>query len=426
MKITLKSLTILAFAINSLLPLGTAQAGALELNEDLRTPMFGQPAPAFRTVLLPDGKYLLFWSTDTLTDQRTGAITRYLPDGSLDETFALSRTYKFVGAAASTDGGQVIVAATRYLYDSPITEIIRLNADGSIDPTFNINVADRTANIGVRAMVIQPDGKILVAGLFEDFAGTGQQKIVRLLANGTLDPSFTPPPFYEGETVGIMTKPVVLSDGKILIAGNFSFMGEGVARLHPDGSYDPAFWASGYTINAFSPVRGVILQDDGKIVLGGQLRVWFPKGGSVYVPLFRLEANGDPDMSYTHVTTLSAFARDLAAQPDGKILAANLNSVYRFNTDGSLDNSFTPPVLLNAALSLPSSPGAYTVDIQPDGQILIGGFFPDVNLPPGPPDGSEFGVARLNADGTLDPSLATSRRTGLETYPKSFARLFDG
>lgn len=87
--------------------LPSANAGSLAADTDFRTPFFAEPATAGRNLLLPDGKFFLFSRPDTLTDQRTGAITRYLPDGTLDTTFHFSRLYKSVSAAAPTPDGKL-------------------------------------------------------------------------------------------------------------------------------------------------------------------------------------------------------------------------------------------------------------------------------------------------------------------------------
>ena len=181
------------------LPLRPAQAASLALDQGFRTPLFAEAYPAGNTVLLPDGKYLMFGTTTTLCDQRTGVLTRYLPDGTLDSSFNFSRDYKFVAAAAATANGQLIVAAYQYLYNGFRTvQIIRLNTDGSIDSSFNTAIVGSENISVVRAITIQPDGKILVAGLFDTFAGLARQKIVRLLPDGALDSGFTPPQFSAG------------------------------------------------------------------------------------------------------------------------------------------------------------------------------------------------------------------------------------
>lgn len=127
-----------------------------------------------------------------MADQRAGAITRYFPDGTLDASFSFSRTYKSVTAAAATAKGKIVLAAVRYVYDFPTEEILRLNEDGSIDSNFQTAVVASESG-EVRAITIEPDGKILVAGFFTTFADSSRQFIVRLLEDGGVDESFHPP-----------------------------------------------------------------------------------------------------------------------------------------------------------------------------------------------------------------------------------------
>ena len=397
-----------------------ASAAPLAPDNGFRAPLFAEAEPASRCVLLPNGKFVRFFNTDTLTDQRTGAITRYLPDGTLDSSFSFSRDYKFVAAAAPLPNGKLLVSATRYLYGVPTEQVMRLNGNGGIDSTFNIAILSPGSGSSVSWIVPQPDGKILITGFFETVSGLPHQRIVRLLADGTVDPTFTSPQFefQSFGAPGIYSKPTVLADGKILIAGNFTSVNGvtvlGVAKLTDDGSLDSTFQASGFAPDGVTgPITGLIVQNDGKIVLTSV----FYLGTNKSVPLFRLNANGSPDTSYSYVFNLlvGVAPNDILLQPDGKVVIPFARSVYRFNTNGSLDTSFAPPVLTSSARS---------VSLQPDGRILVGGQFTDVN-PSGTPGDSHFGVARLNSDGTLDPSLSTSDQTGVEIFPSSFARLPD-
>ena len=404
-------------------------AASLVLDQNFRSPLFAEAHPAQRTVLLADGKFLVFYNTDTLTDQRSGAMTRYLPNGALDPSFNFGRDYKFVAAVAPAANGQLVIAATRYLYGGPMEEILRLNADGSIDPNFNATLVGSDPFSNILAIVALPDGKTLVAGYFNTFAGLPRQKIARLLADGRLDSTFTPPDFG-GSYYAIYARPVVLANGKILVAGEFNTVNGlanlGVAQLNTDGSLDSGFQASGFTRSSTStPIRGVAVQSDGKIVLAGR----FNRGGNARPPLIRLNANGSLDSGYFLPVPSAAIARDLVLQPDGKAIAAltfSANSVYRFEATGLSDSSFVPPLLLDNTYDPYGEPGLpTTLDLQPDGRIVLGGTFTDVN-PPGFPNGSHFGVVRLNSDGSVDPTLVTSHRTGVQNFPSSFARLSDG
>lgn len=382
--------------------------------------------------LLPDGKILHYYATETLTDQRTGPIIRYLSDGTPDPSFSFSGDYRTVEAAAPTASGQLIIAAIQYLYGTSngMEQILRVNAEGSIDPTFNSQVVYPFGFASVRTILVQPDGKILVAGNFDIFGGSTRHLIVRLMADGTVDSTFTSPQFTTW-TNGVFPTPVLLQSGKILIAGDFTLNGINlsVARLNPDGSVDSSFQPSGFSRYG-APIRGLAIQSDGKILVAGRFQ--FPGGGSIRTPLIRLEADGALDATYMYTTQLGpgAIARDLVIQPDGKAVVPMFTSaetsVYRFDATGPLDATFAQATFLETTSSPDGYPGfAYSVKLQGDGRIVVGGYFTDVN-PTGTPDGSHFGVARLNSDGTLDTSFATTHRMGLEDFPSSFLRTWDG
>ncbi len=411
----------------------SAHAASLVLDQDFRTPLFTEAHPALRTLLLPDGKFVVFYNTDTLTDQRTGALTRYLPNGSLDSSFNFSRDYQFIAAAASVANGKMVVAATRYTYGNSTEQILRLAPDGSIDASFNTALVGSDPFSNVLAIVEQPDGKILVSGYFNTFAGQARQKIARLLADGTLDSTFSPPDFGGG-FYAIHAKPVALTSGKILVAGDFRTVNgttiPGVAQLNTDGSVDPSFQATGFLrLGLSTPIRGMAVQSDGKILLAGRFLVG--SGGVGPQPaVMRLNANGGVDSSYTYAFVGGAVARDLVLQPDGKPIAAvsssSANTVYRFSANGGLDSTFAQPVLLdNTYDPLGQAATPITLNLQADGRIILGGTFTDVNSP-GTPDASHYGVVRLNSDGTVDPTLVTNHKTGRQDFPSSFARLPDG
>ena len=185
---------VLAF-IGGLFTPGSAVVAGLSPDTNFRAPAFAKPVAPQRALLLPDGKFLLFFDPETLTDQPTGAITRYFADGTLDTSFNFTRVYKTVTAAAPAGNGKVYVAATGYIYGAKGTEqILRLNPDGSIDTSFTpATVGGFDSFPDVYQIVVQPDGRVLVAGNFATFAGNdARDGIVRLMSNGTVDATFAP------------------------------------------------------------------------------------------------------------------------------------------------------------------------------------------------------------------------------------------
>ena len=177
-------------------------------------------------------------------------------------------------------------------------------------------------------------------------------------------------------------------DGKIIIVGtfkeiNFSAPRNRIARLNADGTFDAAFDPPG---GANARINDVLLQPDGKIIIGGQFTSVNNNGNYKY--LARLNADGTLDTSFN--PQLNGQVTSLKLQPDGKILfggaMTTVNGVQRtgmarVNSDGTLDASFN--------LGSGTDGLIRTIDVQSDGNILIGGEFRRVN-------GVErLGVARL-------------------------------
>jgi uncharacterized delta-60 repeat protein len=412
-----------------LLCLSPARA-AVVADAGFSPPDFAKATPPERALLLPDGKYFLLFDPDTLTDQTTGALTRYLPDGTLDTSFAFTREYKHVNAITPRGNGQYYIAVTRYAYGTKdIEQVLRINGDGSIDSTF------AAATVGgpdlfndVWQIIVQPDGKVLVAGLFHTFGGDdARDGVVRLLADGTLDSSFAPVTI-NGEVYSLALQ----NDGKIVISGVFTTVNNvsnvGVVRLNSNGSLDSGFQATGFVRNSTGArIRGITVLSDGQILLSGAFRTGTGSSAKRYA-VIRVSSTGAFDSTFDSSTVVPTVntGRDLEVQPDGKIIIAINNSVYRLNTNGTRDTSFHQPATMDARFVPPTVPATpVTVDLYPNGQVLVGGIFTDVD-PSGAPNFGHFGVVRLNSDGNVDSSLPTVHRTGNEIAPSSFARLTDG
>jgi uncharacterized delta-60 repeat protein len=295
----------------------------------------------------------------------------------------------FILATVLQPDGKILIGGDFTSYNgTPRNSVARLNADGSPDTGFNPGTgADNT----VWAMALQPDGKILIGGDFTSYNGTPRNLIARLDADGSLDTDFAPGAGANSRVWAIALQP----DGKILIGGEFtSFNGTPrnfVARLNADGSLDTGF-DPGTGVNDW--VRAMTLQPDGKILIGGRFTSY---NGTARNRVARLNADGSLDTGFDPGTGPSSQVLAIALQPDGKILIGGdftsyngtpRNRVAHLNADGSLDTGFDPGTGANN--------GVFAIALQPDGKILIGGFFTSYNGTP------RNRVARLNADGSLD------------------------
>jgi uncharacterized delta-60 repeat protein len=249
---------------------------------------------------------------------------------------------------------------------------------GSIDHSFNptdIGFGNGDgANNWVRSTVLQPDGKILIGGSFTAYNGTTRNSIARLNADGSLDASFNPGTGANDWVHSIALQP----DGKILIGGKFTAYNgttrNRIARLNTDGSLDASFNPG---TGADHWVNSIALQPDGKILIGGEFTAY---NGTTSNYIARLNTDGSLDASFNPRTGADHWVNSIALQPDGKILIGGYfdtyngttrNRIARLNTDGSLDASFNPGTGAND--------GVRSIALQPDGKILIGGLFTAYN-----------------------------------------------
>jgi uncharacterized delta-60 repeat protein len=416
------------------------------LDTNFNAPFFATQVPPSRGVLLPDDKYVLFFSIDTAADHPTGPLIRYNADGSLDTSFSFGRDYAWVSAVAPTSDGKLIVATGKIIYgvgepfQHQVADILRLNGDGSVDPTFA--PAQTTDGGEVRVITVNDDGTIFVGGLFTEFNNLSRHGIVRLLADGTLDPAFAPVQMscsqfpFGSSGCGLWADPVVDPDGKIIIGGDFIAVNNVaracVARLNADGSLDETFVPSGFTPIDFPdtprPIRGIAIQSGGKIVIGGRFNA--SNGPPHRVPLVRLNTDGSRDTGFAEYNDflppngLGLQVRNLVKDANDRIIAVGL-SMWRFNTDGSLDITFHNPVF---AFDQQCCYEGYNVAFADGGtRLFVGGYFSDVDDVGGPSNGERWGAAKFSAgNGSLDTSFLTSARTGAKIEPNSFLRQTDG
>jgi uncharacterized delta-60 repeat protein len=298
-----------------------------------------------------------------------------------------------------SDGKAIIGGDFTFVDGRARNRIARLNADTTLDTSFDPGSgADGT----VYALALQADGKVLLGGAFTNVMGVSRNGIARLNSEGSLDPAFDPGTGAQGGPHGVQPSVisiVVQTNGEILIGGYFSeydgLSRLGIARLNADGSVDTSFSPS-YGQNAVFPI---VLQPDGKILGSGS----FILSGAVVV-FARLNADGSLDSSFKlgQNALLLAYVASIALQDDGKILAIGrfvfngtnreALGVLRFNSDGSVDESYGP------ANGLAGHANSFLLHGE---RLLIGGYsaaFSGVN---------PRGVTRLNPDGSRDATFNT-------------------
>ena len=239
------------------------QGGAVDLTFD---PGAGADNAIFAMALQSDDKVVIGGGFSTFNGIGRNFIARLNANGTLDNTFdpGTGANGPVFAVAVQSDGKIVMGGDFTSVNGFALTNLARLNADGSVDTSFTIGTG---ANSTVRSILLQSDGKILMAGSFTNYAGSAVGRVARLHSTGLLDGTFNPGGIGADNAVFYMT---VQGDGKMLLGGDFTRF-NGVSRnrftrLNPDGTTDPTI-NIGTGANNF--VAAIAVQTDSKILLAG-------------------------------------------------------------------------------------------------------------------------------------------------------------
>lgn len=292
--------------------------------------------------------------------------------------------------------------ALGYVQTSVLTILFDEQPAGAVDRNYNLdNNADTDPpynllpgpNGPVLAVTVQPDGRTILGGTFSAYNTVPQNHIARANTDGQIDRGFNPPPASGADD--FVSSIIMDLNNKILIGGGFhSFNGvarSGIARLNTDGSLDASFNPG---TGAGAPVRALARQADGSYIVAGEFLTF---NGLPHPRIVRVDTNGIVDPNFNVGTGPNGNILSVALQPNGKILIGGQftsvagvarNRIARLNTDGSLDFSFDPGSGADDAVN--------AIAVQPDGNILIAGAFRTVS------DNNRNRVARLTTTGALD------------------------
>ena len=373
-------------------------------------------------VVQPDGRVLVggkFIGTNNT------CVARLNGNGTMDATFVevtgVGRgTWPEANAIRLQPDGKVIIGGQFVsIHGQSRTNLARLNGDGSLDSNFpngtgGVNGQPQSyPGTSVKAIALQTNGTMFIGGAFTTVNGTHRSRVARLNADGSLDATFQP-----GRGLDYPVSRVVPSDGKVLIGGGLTFINGtnryASARLNADGSLDSTFISDSFNPDLGSFYLGpydyaatnvLAVQSDGKILVWWTLTQYQcdPLGEnceyySSYL-LARFNRDGSRDTNFASYIAINGSVNAVAIQTDGKLLVGgdfstvhgtNRAGIARLNADGSLDNSFNPA----AGIS-----GVSSIALQPDGKVLIGvGSYVVSGT-------NRFGIARLNANGSLDSSF---------------------
>ena len=398
----------------------TNDPGVLDLTFD---PTQDATLPGFDTATVhalavqPDGKVVVGGQFRRFNGIACNGLVRLKADGTLDAAPSLRSQFDWfsVEAIALAPEGRIVIGFSGCLED-PLSgqrfcHAARLNADFSFDLTFR--ATNRASYDFINAVAVQPDGKVLLGGVFFEFGSWPYQCLVRLNTDGSVDRSFQPVPLSsDGEPRNAVNSLLVQPDGKIVALGGFDSGpggAGGLIRVHPDGRVDTNFARAlrVYTENQNTLAR----QPDGKLLLGAS--VWSEITG-IGVSLARLNPDGTPDASF-HAPAFDRPVRCLALLPDGSMLVATNEwaqvGLVRLRPDGTVDGSF------QVVLEPSQQADVRAIAVAPNGQAVIGGRFEVVNGHP------RSCVARLSPPLHFTPPAITVQPTNQALYAGQSASL---
>lgn len=295
----------------------------------------------------------------------------------------------------------------------------------TLDNSFGTNGRVLTQLQGViKAIAVQPDGKLVAAGYAND-NNQNHIQLTRYSNDGSLDNGFGTGGVVNTEVSFFSSAAAVLiqPDGKILIGGTYhtgdfaNIYHMVVARYLPNGLPDNTFGTNGLAMPepGFSEeLTDMVLQPDGKIVVGGGISDDISMGLQSFM-LARFNSNGSLDQSFgtagitaTPINTTSEIT-DIALQADGKIIAAGRSGLYapptedymdftlaRYTTAGLLDNTFGTNGITRTNVVAGAPDLLQSMILLPDGKIVTAGSF-----------GSNHYLVRYKSTGTVDSTFGT-------------------
>ena len=329
--------------------------------------------------LTNDNKLLIAGQFNSVNGFNSSNLTKFNSDGSFSNDFKYDQTLsplQFKLNLVVLKDGKILVPSAQ--------KIIKINSDGTIDPSFKELVIENGR--AIRNMTVLSDGKIIVGGSFGTINGYNFPRLARLNSDGTIDAGFT----YKG--VGITSTLGSPEDVKILSNGKLIIIGAGfIEKVNQDGTVDSSFNTTfrndmyqGYSIQS-----AINMPNDKLLIVYKNL--------SQATKFIRINSDGSIDATFNSsvfgLTTVSV----VNLLSDNKILVGgnfttyngtSVGNLIRLNQDGSIDNSF------NAGLGFGNGLPVSIVQSN-DGKIIIGGNFKLYR------EKSVDGIVKINNDGTL-------------------------
>ncbi len=354
----------------------------------------GANKSTYACVIQPDGRAIIGGDFTAYNTIPINSVARINANGLLDQSFVAPPNSGANGTvnclALDTNNNVYIGGSFSSFNGTNRGGVARLNPDGSLDATFNPGVG---VNVGgtVKAMVLQPDGRLIISGSFNTVNATNRYNIARLNTNGTLDLTFNPGTGPNG-AVSALALQTNGSNISVIIGGGFTLVTgtprAGLARLNPDGSLDTTF-DPGAGTDPNTAINAVAVQSDGKVLVGGSFNTF---NLITSKSLVRLTTNGMVDASFNVGQGADNSVNSIVLQPDATILIGGMFTSYnetrrigvaRLLSTGALDTSFMDTAynqfagVINTYYSSDVQPknSVNCMALQPDGNIIIAGTF---------------------------------------------------
>lgn len=418
--------TVLLFMLGSAcLPLMAQQPGDLDTGFGTNGTVITGFGPGWLdnhggVAVQPDGRILL--SGMSAATQHYIAMARHLPSGALDPSFGtggkvltwLSDTLSSVaenGRIALQPDGRIVVICNAFINAGFVGAVLRYLPDGTLDNTFNGDgiLFDNSSAVTVYGSIsIQPDGRLVVAGMQRASGGVGACLVARYMPDGSPDPSFGSNGrallSVPGMSVDGVSAASLQPDGRILVAGriiNGTYMDHFMARFTTTGQPDSGFGTGGRVVTAFSPTdersAGLALQPDGRILAGVTKtdQLVFNQIG-----VARFQSNGTIDATFgtsgfaAIATAFDAECGQLALLSDARLaVAAQLSGqivIAMLRDNGVLDSEFSGDGIAQTTAGLYQRGGRLAA--QADGKLLLAGNA----AISGPPDEVDMVLHRMH------------------------------
>ncbi len=366
----------------------------------------GTDGNVWNLAVLPDDSTILVGEFATYNGTTRNCIAKALPGGAIDTTFLPQ------GNSGANDGiisslgllgdgtGRMMIGGTFNHYNGSLHAFMaRLNANGLPDLTWH---PPQEPDGSIWAMTVLTNNQVLIAGEFLNIGTTRRAHIARLNADGSLDPTFDP---GANEPDDIIWSVAVQPDGKILIGGQFLSLGGatlgGLARLNSDGTADTNFNAN-LNLGVNGTVYSVALQNGSSIVIGGEFT---QVGVQQLTRIARLNSDGTIDSTFQSGTGADDTIYNISAQPDGSMYVGGIFTSYngthrlgftRLYADGTVDTTFMDTAYNQFAglhrryYDRQAYPGpgpdpnpdprpfVFASQVLPSGNVVVGGGFKQV------------------------------------------------